>query len=92
MAKKIKPSQVAAQCKWDIGELEEFCADALEDANDHNIAAALRAIAYGAYDIAIGFIKLNKDQDAAGELAPELAERRRELSEQLEEYLDETGD
>jgi hypothetical protein len=92
MAKKIEPSDVAKQYKWDIADITDFCADTLEDANDHNMAAALRAVNYGAYDVAIGFIELNKDQDAAGELTPELSERRKELSEKLEEYLDETDD
>ena len=54
MAKKIAPSDVAKQCKWDIADITDFCADALEDANDHNMAAVLRAVNYGAYEIAVG--------------------------------------
>jgi hypothetical protein len=88
----IKPEAVAAQLKWDVSEATEFCADLLEDSNDHNISAALRAINYGEYDLAIEFIKLNKDQDSAGELTPELDARRTELLEKLEGALEEDPD
>ena len=86
---KIKPEAVAAQLKWDIGEATEFCADLLEDSNDHNIAAALRALNAEEYEIAKDFITLEQDQAKAGELTPELNERRTELLERLEEALEE---
>lgn len=83
MPKKIKPEDVSAQLKWDIGEIADFCADALEDANDHNVAAALRALNYGNYELARDFIKLEEDQAEAGELTPELNERRSGLLDRL---------
>lgn len=89
MSKKIEPSDVSKQFKWDIGDVMNFCADALEDVNEHNMSAVLRCVYYGAYDIAIEYLKLNKDQDEAGELTRELSDRRRELSEKLEKYIEE---
>lgn len=89
---KIKPSDVAGQFDWDIGALTDFCADALEDANDHNIAYALRAMNVEAYDLAKEFIQLEADQAAAGELTPEIRERREALLEQLDEAQDAFGD
>ena len=83
MAKTIDPSDVAKQCKWDVADLNDFCADVLEDANDHNIAAALRALAKGDHDLAIEFIKLEKEHEAAGELTPALSHRRDELYDRL---------
>jgi hypothetical protein len=83
MARKIKPQEVAAQCDWDLAALNDFCADILEDANDHNIAAALRALANGDHDLAIDFIKLEKEHEKAGELTPALSNRRDELYDRL---------
>lgn len=83
MAKKIKPQEVAAQFKWELADLNDFCADVLEDANDHNVAAALRALAKGDHDLAIDFIKLEKDHEKAGELTPALSHRRDELYDRL---------
>lgn len=85
MPKKITPSEVATALKWDVGDITEFCADTLEDANDHNIAAALRSLNAEQYDLAKEFIDLEKDQAEAGELTPELNQRRTELLERLEE-------
>lgn len=85
----ISPSEVATMLKWDIGDITDFCADTLEDANDHNIAAALRALNVEEYDLAKDFIDLEKAQAAAGELTPELNERRTELLEKLSEAEDE---
>ena len=83
MAKKISPRDVATQMKWDLADIADFCADALEDANDHNLAAALRAINLEDYDLAIDFIKLEKEQARAGELTPHLSARRDELYDRL---------
>ena len=83
--KGITPSEVAAQEHHDIGELTDFCASVLEDANDHNIAAALRALNAEEYDLAKEFIDLEKDHAEAGELTPELNEKRTELLGRLEE-------
>ena len=85
MPKKITPSDVATILKWDIGDVTDFCADTLEDANDHNIAAALRALNAEEYDLAKDFIDLEKDQAEAGELTQELSERRKELLDKLAE-------
>jgi hypothetical protein len=88
----IKPEAVAAQKKYDIGALTEFAADMLEEANDHNIAAALRALNVEAYDLACDFINLEKEHNEAGELTPELNERRTELLAALATAEDEGGD
>lgn len=80
----ITPGAVATMLKWDIGDVTEFCADTLEEANDHNIAAALRALNVERYELACAFINLEKDQAAAGELTPELNEMRTELLAELE--------
>ena len=88
----ITPSDVAAMLKWDIGDVIEFCADTLEDANEHGMAAVLRCVNYGNFELAERYLELVKDQDAAGEQTPELRERSKELSELLEQYLEETGD
>ena len=85
MSKKITPSEVATALKWDIGAITDFCADALEDANDHNIAAALRALNAEEYELAKEFIDLEAAHAEAGELTPELDEKRKELMEKLDE-------
>lgn len=84
MAKKINPEQIAAQFKWDIGEIADFCADVLEDANDHNLAAALRAVNIQEYDLACEFIQIEKEHVAAGHLTTELQERRAKLLDRLQ--------
>lgn len=85
MAKKIKPQDVAKQLDWDGAAIADFAADALEDANDHNLAAALRAVNAMEYDLACEFIQLEKDQQAAGELTTELRDRRYALLDRLKE-------
>lgn len=85
MARKIKPQQVAAQFGWDINAISDFCADALEDANDHNLAAALRAVNVQEYDLACEFIQIEKEHASAGHLTTELQERRDKLLERLKE-------
>ena len=85
MAKKIKPQDVSTQLHHDAVEITEFCADALEDANDHNVAAALRAVNVQRYDLACEFITLEKDHQEAGELTPELNDRRQALLARLRE-------
>ena len=85
MAKKIKPEDVASQFNWDSTDISEFCADVMEDANDHNLAAALRAVNFQQYDLACEFIKLEKDQQEAGELTAELRDRRYALLDRLRE-------
>jgi hypothetical protein len=85
MAKNIEPSDVAAQLKWDIGAITDFCANALEEANDHNISLALRALNAEDYDLAKEFIDLESAHATAGGLTPELDEKRRELMERLDE-------
>lgn len=88
--KGITPSDVASQENHDIGELTDFCADILEDANDHNIASALRALNAEEYELACEFINLEKDQAAVGELTPELNERRNELLDRLRDACEES--
>lgn len=85
MAKKIKPQDVAMQLDWDAPAIADFSADMMEDANDHNLAAALRAINVQEYDLACEFIQLEKDQAAAGELTAELRDRREALLTRLRE-------
>src|SRR3990167_7855834 len=83
--KKIEPQHVAAQFKCDIGAITDFCASALEEANDHNISLALRALNAEDYELAKEFIDLEAAHVEAGELTPELNEKRRELMEKLDE-------
>lgn len=85
MAKKIEPNDVATQLKWDVGAITDFCASALEEANDHNISLALRALNAEDYDLAKEFIDLEAEHAKAGELTPDLNERRKELMEKLDE-------
>lgn len=85
MATKIDPSDVATQLKWDIGAITDFCAAALEEANDHNISLALRALNAEDYELAKEFIDLEAANAEAGELTPELDEKRKELMEKLDE-------
>lgn len=85
MPKKIEPSDVASQLKWDIGAITDFCANTLEEANDHNVSLALRALNAEDYELAKEFIDLEADHAEAGELTPELNDRRRALMEKLEE-------
>ena len=85
MPNKITPSEIATMLKWDIGSITDFCADALEDANDHNIAAALRALNAEEYELAKEFIDLEAQHAEAGELTPELDEKRKELMGRLDE-------
>jgi hypothetical protein len=85
MPKKITPSELATSLKWDIGDITDFCADALEEANDHNISAALRALNAEEYELAREFISLEEEQASAGELTPELSTKRDELMARLDE-------
>jgi hypothetical protein len=85
MAKKIEPSDVASQLKWDIGAITDFCANVLEEANDHNVSLALRALNAEDYELAKEFIDLEAAHAEAGELTPELNEKRRELMERLDQ-------
>jgi hypothetical protein len=87
VASKIKPSDVGKQIEWDLGAAVDFSADLLEDVNYHNLAAALRAINLGEFDIACDFIRVEKDQAEAGELTPDLQARRTALYERLEEAV-----
>ena len=83
--KGITPRDVASQENHDIGELTDFCASILEEANDHNISLALRALNADGYELAKEFIDLEAAHAEAGELTPELNERRKELMEKLDE-------
>ena len=85
MPKTVLPSTVVRQFRWDIGAITDFCANALEGANDHNIAAALRALNAEDYELAKEFIDLEAQHAEAGELTPELNEKRKELMERLDE-------
>jgi len=87
MSKKegITPSAVATQLKWEIGDITDFCAEALEEANDHNVSLCLRALNAENYELAKEFIDLEAAHVEAGELTPELNEKRRELMERLDE-------
>jgi hypothetical protein len=75
----IKPSNVAAQYKWDLGYITEFAAQMFEDANDHEMAYALWALAAGDVGLACEFLKLSAAVDKAGELTPELREKMNRL-------------
>ena len=88
MAKKIKPEDVAKQFDWAIDDLTDFCANVLEDANDHNVAATLRAMNCGDYGLARDFIQLEEDQVKAGELTQELYARRNSLLDRLKRACD----
>lgn len=88
---KITPDAVAKMLKWDLGDIADFCADTLEAANDHDVAQAMRAIAEGYYGSAIEFIELAKEVDMAGELTPELKDRREQLMRELEKAREEDG-
>lgn len=81
----IKPSDVGKQIKWDIGAAVDFSADLLEDVNDHNLAAALRAVNEEAYDLACEFIQIEKEHMAAGHLTAELMAKRNALYDRLAE-------
>ena len=83
MLKKIKPGDVSAQFKWDIGAIGDFCSDVLEDANDHNVSLALRAVNANEYDLACEFIQLEKEHRAEGHLTEKLSERRQALVARL---------
>jgi len=85
MANKISPADLAKQFKWDIYEIGEFCASALEEANDHTMAAALRAVNVADSELACEFIRLEADHVAAGHLTPELQARRNVLMDRLRE-------
>lgn len=85
MPKKIRPQDVAAQFEWDVADITDFCADVFEDANDHNVALALRALNAEDYELACEFIKLEADHAEAKELTPELRKRREELMDRLKE-------
>ena len=81
----IEPQDVATQLQWDIGAITDFCSSALEEANDHNISMALRALNAEDYELAKEFIDLEAAHAEAGELTPELDEKRKELMERLDE-------
>ena len=81
----IEPQDVATQLQWDVGAITDFCANVLEEANDHNISLALRALNAEDYELAKEFIDLEAAHAEAGELTPELDEKRKELMEKLDE-------
>ena len=85
MPKKIEPRDVATQLKWNIGAITDFCANALEEANDHNVSLALRALNADDYELAKEFIDLEAAHAEAGELTPDLNQKRKELMERLDE-------
>ncbi len=87
MPKKIRPQDVAAQLEWDLGDIADFCSDVMEDANDHNMAAALRAVNAGDHDLACEFIQLEKEHSEAGHFTKELQDRRNELLDRLQQAL-----
>jgi hypothetical protein len=87
MANKIKPSQISAQVGYDIAAAADFAADLLEDVNDHNMAAALRAVNAGEYDLACEIIQIEKEHLEAGHLTTELRERRDALLDRLRQAL-----
>lgn len=87
MAKQIKPSQIAKQLEWDINGAVDFSADLLEDVNNHNLAAALRAVAAEQYELACEFIQFEKEHRAAGSLTSELYARRNDLLDRLKQSM-----
>jgi hypothetical protein len=89
MARKPTPQEVAAAFDWDIGALQEFCGEVLEDANDHKVAHALWSFSRGDTELAIEFLKLADAHFEAGHLTPELRERENELLDRFDELQDE---
>lgn len=85
MSKKITPQDVAKQLHWEIDQIADFSAEMFEDANDHNLAAALRAMNVMGFDLACEFIHLEKDHIEAGHLTEELRKRRDQLMDRLKE-------
>lgn len=76
---KIAPSDVSAQVDFDIIAARRFCADLLEDVNDHWISLAISALSHGGTDIAIEAIKGWAEHQKAGHLTEELQEVRAKL-------------
>ena len=83
MAKEITPKQVAKQFEWDINRTREFCALALEEANDHNLALAIWAVDAGDFGLAREFLEIEAEHLRAGYLTEEMNERRKALLERL---------
>ena len=77
----IKPSDVSAQVDFDINDATDFCADVLEDVNDHQISLALRSVNLGEFELAKSFIDLAAAHQKAGELTPILARIQKKLLE-----------
>jgi len=86
---KIKPSDVSRQFKHDPYETLKFCADLLEDINEHNLSGALSALNVNDHDLATEFIKLDKQQADAGELTGPLRHWRNELLDNLKKAEEE---
>lgn len=80
----IKPSKVAEQINYETVTATDFAADLLEEVNEHNISAALRALLLGNYQLACDFIMLQRELDMAGGMTPKL----KALSEALFGHLE----
>ena len=81
----ITPQKIAQQFDWDITMLRLFCAAILEDANDHQTAAALQAHAIGEQNLAKGFLEVAHDVDVRGRMTEENRERAGHLHETLKD-------
>lgn len=89
MSKIIKPSQVSMQFEHDPYETLKFCAELLEDINEHNLSGALSALNVNDHDLAAEFVKLDKEQADAGELTGPLRHWRNELMDKLKKAEEE---
>ena len=82
----ILPSEVSSQFDRHTGVLRLFCAAILEDANDHEAAAALRASVLGDEKLACDFLKAEAQTPESGyDYSSPIGLRIRKLHEKLSE-------
>lgn len=74
-----KASAIATAMDWDIFRLRDYCADILEDANDHGTALAIWSVNRGDVDLGCEFLQLGHAIGEAGELTPALRDKQEEL-------------
>ncbi len=82
---RTKPETIAKQFDWDTQALLDFCANVMEDANDHGVALALSSLVIGDHDLACKFLQVRKEHVEAGGLGGELYQRRAALVQELVE-------
>ncbi len=80
-----KTETIAKQHGWDTQALLRFCAEVMEDANDHGVSLALASLYIGDHDLACKFLQVRKEHVEAGGLGGELYQRRAALVRELEE-------